>query len=218
MTDIQVKYWANKELERSNKAREAETNRANLASERENYRHNVATERVASDSLQESIRHNTRTEELTATQIQEQHRSNVANEGIKLATLQETIRSNKAKEAETHRSNVAREYETHRTNVANETLTDYKNIWDYGAKMEANRLNEVLLPSQIKLNEAKAASETAAATKHIADAGLTGIKAQIEGAKVQYAGLNALNESIQAGLKSVGSILTAGTSLIGLNQ
>lgn len=172
MTEIQVKYWANKEIERSNKARETETHRANLAGERETYRHNVAGENVASATLGESIRHNKRTEELTASQVQEQRRSNLANEGIRLATVNETIRSNKAKEAETKRSNLAKESETHRSNVAKESETRRSNLRNeeltymrdqdtYYNNREKNRIQERTVNSQIKLNEAKAATESA---------------------------------------------------------
>lgn len=47
MTRNQLQYWANKEIERSNRAKEAETQRSNLATEAINAEYNQARTRQA---------------------------------------------------------------------------------------------------------------------------------------------------------------------------
>lgn len=99
MTNNQIAFWtlehekaktarAQRETERSNKAREDETARSNLAREAETYRSNIAKE---SETNRSNIARETETK-----------RSNVAKE-------LETARSNRARETETNRANVESE-------------------------------------------------------------------------------------------------------------
>nr|AVX53522.1 putative ORF1 [Marmot picobirnavirus] len=120
MTDIQVRYWANKESARHNLATEeqarnelVETNRHNVVGERETIRHNVAGERetkrhnVATEG--ETKRHNVRTEGQTDRQLSENKRHNVVTENLtkrdianKERKTTSDIQLNKAKAAESN--------------------------------------------------------------------------------------------------------------------
>lgn len=116
MTHNQINYWTLKENQRSNRAKEVETNRhnvatetqssrelaetqrANLAKESENYRHNYATET-------EGARHNKATEQQTANDLLEKSRSNRAQEAlkheynlVKASDVAEKERANRANE------------------------------------------------------------------------------------------------------------------------
>ena len=71
MTANQLDYWRNKETERTNRAREAETRRANLANESltasqisETGRHNLQTESLSAQELAERARHNKKQESI----------------------------------------------------------------------------------------------------------------------------------------------------------
>lgn len=117
MTSNQLQYWANKEVQRSNKAQEAETHRSNVARETETNRHNVvveketerhnrATELLTSADIAEKVRHNQATELLGQQQLAETHRANLAHESYQISSIQlgydqlgETITHNRNSEA-----------------------------------------------------------------------------------------------------------------------
>lgn len=108
------------EGERSNRAREYETQRSNIAREHETLRSNVEREN-------ETARHNFVTEGQTNVSLslsdqaqRELERSHRATETTNLLKVSEDARSNLARESETYRSNVAREREASRSNIANE--------------------------------------------------------------------------------------------------
>lgn len=116
MTQNAVGYFNVAELERSNRASEAETHRKNKATEA----HNAA-------SLSETSRHNREMEAHQLRQLYEQARHNLANEdigqqGINVdwSKLAETARANRAAEAELYRSHRIQEVEAMRHNKASE--------------------------------------------------------------------------------------------------
>lgn len=109
MTRNQIAYQQNLETQRSNLANESlrykelqETGRHNVVTEAESERSNRAREN-------ETNRHNVQSEMLGMTQALEAQRHNIASEGISLSQVAETRRSNQAREYETYRSNVANE-------------------------------------------------------------------------------------------------------------
>ena len=86
MTQNQIAYWNLQELQRANRAQEAEKRRANIAQE------NLAGESnyLKAVDLGEKERHNRRSEVLSASSLEEQVRSNKAKEqDVDQARLQE---------------------------------------------------------------------------------------------------------------------------------
>ena len=90
MTQNQINYWNLKETQRSNLARETETNR-----------HNVASEKFGYDTLGETKRHNVASENIDLSKLNETTRHNKVSENIDLSKLYETSRHNQADEANT---------------------------------------------------------------------------------------------------------------------
>lgn len=107
-----------------------ETNRSNLAREFETNRHNVATEQVAINSLNETIRNNRAT-------LAEGKRHNLANE-------KETNRSNLARESLTRDQNIEtsrHNLELERQGIISLNETNRHNIANEGLQGEANAIN-----------------------------------------------------------------------------
>lgn len=75
MTQNQLKYWANVETQRANRAMESENFRHNVTSENETRRSNLAREG-------ETNRHNLVAEQLSGRQLEETKRSNRAQERL----------------------------------------------------------------------------------------------------------------------------------------
>lgn len=160
MTDNQLRYQANLETERSNRANEriarskanaekkhfersdSEVARSNLARELENNRHNVSAE-------SENVRHNTATEALTGIQQAETHRSNVASEQQKRSELAESMRHNIESEGIQREQNAVRKYaarvknptaavvvdSAYNVGKAAEALRDYEHSTHTGSKL-----------------------------------------------------------------------------------
>lgn len=122
MTSNQLAYMANKETERSNKAREFETNRTNLANEAisagraaEDARHNLAYEK-------EINRHNLASEQLSQLSYAETVRSNKVRESQSWASIaneQQKTNLMSAQLAETQRHNLVAEQQQSYANVTN---------------------------------------------------------------------------------------------------
>jgi hypothetical protein len=102
MTDIQVRYWANKETGRHNLATEEQA-KNELA---ETSRHNLVGENISRDTLTETSRHNVATETQAKKELVETKRSNKANESIKRTqnAIQAQNASTNAYNAQTQRA------------------------------------------------------------------------------------------------------------------
>lgn len=114
MTDIQLKFWAQNEVQRHNYATEAqaaselqETRRHNVVTETETTRHNRVSEIQVDRQIVETQRHNRVTEDETT-------RHNLQQETLGFQSLNETRRHNRAYESETARHNRATESATSR--------------------------------------------------------------------------------------------------------
>lgn len=174
MTRNQIEYLKHIESQRSNRAVEAETNRANLEREAqgrtqlgETQRHNLATERTQLAQVIELGRHNQAQEALGQAQLQETRRSNTVREQqtaqqIQLgrAQLNETTRANRARESiqlgslqEQVRANQAAESEIKRANLAREAETARAN---QAREQETHRSNVVNEGVQIGLAATRA--------------------------------------------------------------
>lgn len=153
MTANQIRYQQHLEEQRSNLAREAETERSNRASEeqkrlelQENSRHNLVVEGEAARSNlakeYENQRAHSASEALQSYSIG-------TNAQIAYSNLAETSRANLAREAETNRANVAKEqqamYDTSRT-LANQVLIT--KMKEAGAKARADQQAKVTLRGQ----------------------------------------------------------------------
>lgn len=133
MTDIQVRYWANRETQR----------------------HNVATEKQAANELDETVRHNVRSEDINQQQVSENVRHNKVNEGQNLLSLKETKRHNLVGENQgqqnineavrhnkrTERTEIGKLKEGVRHNKAGERLTAQSNaIAQQNANTQASKV------------------------------------------------------------------------------
>lgn len=119
MTDIQVRYWANRETQRHNVATEnqaaqelTESQRHNMAAENinqqqvsENVRHNKVGEAQNQRSINETIRHNIVGESQNRLNLKENKRHNKAGEKLTARNIREASRHNKASEALSAQSN-----------------------------------------------------------------------------------------------------------------
>lgn len=150
------------EVERSNRARETETNRSNLARESETHRANVAAEsnrqqqiELGYSQLKEQERYHSMSISLGYSQLSEQQRTNRANEGIRMREVAERERTNLANEAlikardkmnyeESVRSALAREEETNRHNVEMEIHAHDQNLLEQMRLDETRTHNEVM--------------------------------------------------------------------------
>lgn len=133
MTDIQVRYWTNKESQR----------------------HNIATENQAANELNETVRHNLSSENINQQQVSENVRHNKVNEGQNLLSLQETKRHNLVGESQgqqnineavrhnkrTERTEIRKLKENTRHNKAGERLTAQSNaIAQQNANTQASKV------------------------------------------------------------------------------
>lgn len=125
MTDIQVRYWANKETGRHNLATESQA-KNELA---ETNRHNIVTENVSKSALAESKRHNVATEKQAKATLKETKRSNKANESIKRTgnAIQKQNANTNAYNAQTNRAKANAEIAlTNAKQQAQQWINDWK--------------------------------------------------------------------------------------------
>lgn len=204
MTTNQINYFANQETKRSNLANEklkkydidkrtklgydnlAETNRSNVAREIETNRHNLATEGYTAQELgikQQDA--DTRQQQLSINwaNLAEQSRANRANESLALQRLNEDYRANTAKEttnaytalisskqqqtaetqaqtqqykAETERMQLN---ETNRANLVKENETNRHNLAVEQETKRANVINQSIGLGNLMVNQQKATSD-----------------------------------------------------------
>lgn len=198
MTRNQIEYWRLNEQKRSNRANEeharnvlsynykvlAETNRSNLARERETERSNRANEMQrmieANRNFQlqlrgqaEVERSHLANEKLIKMSNQETQRSNVANERIRELANQAALinaGTQQKQQAETVRSNMARELETNRANLVKEGQ-------NADVLRETRRSNEAReeynLRNLTEITRANIAHETEENRKNLANESLT---------------------------------------------
>lgn len=116
MTNNQLTYWANREVENNNRIVREETKRSNLARESETKRHNLEIERLTGMSN-------------LAAQMQAQ--ASLVNANTNLKSQEETKRSNLVKESQAS-ANLG---EVMRSNLANEQLTAIRNNQNFALGM-----------------------------------------------------------------------------------
>lgn len=184
MTEIQVKYWANKESQRHNFATEnqaaqelTESHRHNVTTEginqqqvSENVRHNKVGEAQNERSLNETKRHNIVGESQNLRNIKETKRHNIAGEKLTARNIKEAVRHNKAGEALSAQSNAIAQQDanTRASKVKAENALTYAKAWAQKWMNEWKRTN----PTIASLKEAGVMTNSTALGQALQAAGL----------------------------------------------
>lgn len=192
MTSNQLAYMANKETERSNKARESETNRTNLANEA-----------IAAGRAAEEARHNVAYE----TEI---NRHNLASEQLSQLSYAETVRSNKVRESqswasianEQQKTNImsAQLAETQRHNLVAEQQQSYANVTNRLQSRNQSVRNQI---SWYQAQTGRYQAETDRAYKDV-QAGVSTNKAQLDTANFIANSAFGFSPSVAKFAKSMG--------------
>lgn len=137
MTKNQLQYWADKEVARSNLAKEAETQRNNMARLEEERRHNLETEAISKENIKIAQMNLNELNRSNQAREAENTRSNTANESIRrdsnaigFSQLGETITHNRASEANNlilANISAQRASEEARSNRVHESITNIHN-------------------------------------------------------------------------------------------
>lgn len=178
MTRNQIEYWKNKETERSNRVREAETQRSNLAQEglkRQEIGIQAGQLDLSKLSVAEQGRHNLETEAQGRTdlarresELAETSRTHRANEAIAGGNLAEQRRSNMAQESLKQVDlsiNADRNAEIARHNEATEEIQTTQ----AEAQAEVNKANAELIKIQSEWESLKRSGELELTQKQIAE-------------------------------------------------